>query len=101
MIVGEFGTIHKQGTGFDLSANTALSLIFTRPDGTTLTVTPTLGTVALVTTSLGTFAANTWVQYTFLSGQIDQAGDWTARVTASFGASKTLLSTQATFPVLS
>lgn len=53
-------------TPVDVSAQTAMSFIFKKPDATTLTVTPTF-------TTDGT---NGQIEYTTLTGDIDQAGVW-------------------------
>lgn len=77
----EYGIKIIIGTSFDMSANTLLGLRFEKPDGTTLDVTPTLGTIE-VTTTAGTFAANTWAEYTFVTGNIgaDDDGTWKAQL---------------------
>lgn len=99
MNVGDFGVVLQFGTSFDMSSETALSLTFTKPDLTTLVVTPTLGTQP-VSTPLGVFAANTYVNYTFLTGQVDQAGVWSARLTYTDSVAVTqLISSVGTFSV--
>lgn len=99
MNVGEFGVVLQFGASFDMSANTALSITFIKPDLTTLIVTPTLGTEP-VSTPLGVFAANTYAVYTFVSGDVDQAGMWSARLTYTDTMAATLLiSTIGTFSV--
>ena len=80
---GEYGVRYVLGTSFNMASNTALSLVFTKPDGTTLTKTNPNVTIAntpyapTTTPSLGTFAANTYFLYTFVNGDVDQSGDWT------------------------
>lgn len=83
MNVGEYGVQFVLGVSFDMSSNTSLSLTFTKPDGTTLTVTDPDVTIAAspIVTTAGTFASNTYFLYTFVSGDIDQAGDWSVRGT--------------------
>lgn len=98
MNVNEYGVELQFCVSFDMSANTSLSLTFTKPDSTTLTVTPTLGVVP-VSTPLGIFAANTYVLYTFLNGQVNQAGDWTARLTYQDAQPSKLISTVGSFVV--
>ena len=80
MNVNEYGVQLAFNSSFDMSAETSLSLALTKPDGTVLTKTPTLGVVPLVTTE-GTFAANEYVTYTFINGDVDQAGIWCAQLT--------------------
>ena len=60
---------------FDLSEFSDLDLIFIKPDGDLLDVTPILGT-ADITVSNRNLAANEYVAHTFEIGEIDQAGDW-------------------------
>lgn len=82
MNVNEYGVMFLFSTGFDMSAHTALQINFTKPDGSLLTKTNpnvTLGTVPITTTA-GLFAAHFYVQYTFVNGDVNQVGDWSARV---------------------
>lgn len=100
MNVNEYGILCLFSVGLDLSANTALSIEFTKPDGSQLIVTNpdvTMGTVDVVT-SFGLFPANQYLQYTFADGNVDQAGLWTARATYT-DSSKYLISDPATFVV--
>lgn len=96
MNVGEYGVIKRHGVAFDMSANTALSLTFTKPSGATLTVSnPDVSAPGSVG---GSFAANEYFQYTFANGDVDEAGTWTVRGTYTDG-SKQLISDAATFTV--
>lgn len=84
MNVGEYGVEFVLGTGFDMSANTGLALVFTKPDASVLTVTNPAVTINAspyvgATTPPGTFAGNTYFQYTFLNGDVNQAGLWSVR----------------------
>ena len=85
MNVNEYGIIFVLGVSYDLSSMTNLSITFNKPDGTTLTVaTPDVTISATpIDTTKGTFAANTYALYTFAVGDVDPAGDWTARLTAT------------------
>lgn len=98
MNVNEYGILLQFGVSFDLSANTSLSFTFTKPDNTTLTKTGTLGTVT-ITTTLGTFSANTYATYRFISGDVDQAGDWSVRLTYLDASPARLISTIGVFTV--
>jgi hypothetical protein len=98
MNVNEFGVNLQFEVSFNMAAFTSLSLTFTKPDLTTLTVTPALGIVD-TTTPLGVFAADTYVVYTFLAGQVNQAGNWSARLTYQDGSPAQLISTPGTFTV--
>lgn len=80
----EFGIAFYLNMAYTMAGFTTLSLAFTRPDGTVLTVTsPSVNINAspLVTPSSGTFAANQYAQYTFAAGDINQAGVYSARLT--------------------
>lgn len=98
MNVNEYGVVFQFGVSFNMAAHTSLSLTYTKPDATTLTVTPTLGTVD-VSTPLGTFSANTYVTYTFVNGDVDQAGSWSARLTYQDATPAKLISTSGSFTV--
>jgi len=65
----------------DVSGQTAMSFIYKKPDGTTLTVTP----------SFTTDGTDGKVQYNTLTGNIDQAGVWClqAEVTLPTGTYRT------------
>jgi hypothetical protein len=83
MNVGEYGVAFLFSTGFDMSAFTGIAINFTKPDHSTLVVTDPDVSVPNVdaVTTLGTFAANTYAKYYFVSGDVDQAGEWSAFVT--------------------
>lgn len=98
MNVNEYGVILQFGVSFDMSVETFLSFTFTKPDGTTLTVMGTLGT-SPVTTPLGIFAVHTYATYTFLQGQVDQAGTWEVRLKYQDATPAQLISTVGTFVV--
>jgi len=81
--VGEIGKSIVVNAAYDMSANTDLKLIFTKPDQTTLTVDKAGGVSApsstLVVTIDGvsvTLAANEYWLYATSSGDLDQAGTW-------------------------
>lgn len=101
MNVNEYGVQFVLGVSFDMSANTGLSLIFTKPSGDVLTVTNPAVTIAAspVTTTAGVFAANTYFLYTFVSGDVDEAGSWTVRGTYDASGPVHLISDAATFTI--
>lgn len=106
MNVNEFGITFRFSTGYGMSAFETLSITFTKPDGSTLTVNNTstpnavsLGTVNVTTPDLGVFAANQYANYTFKSGDIDQEGLWTCRLTYTDATPKRLISDQANFTI--
>lgn len=98
MNVDEYGVILQFGVSFDMSSTTGLSFTFTKPDLTTLTVVGTLGTLQITTTE-GIFAANTYATYRFINGDIDQAGEWSVRLTYLDASPARLISTVGTFTV--
>ncbi len=84
--VNEIGKIININAAFDLSGNTDLQIIFTKPDGTTtLTVNKAGGVTApavpyTYTDADGnsvTFNANEYWSYPTSSGDIDVEGTWT------------------------
>lgn len=99
--VGEYGVELLFSTGFDMSDFTGLSIVFTKPSGTILIVTNPAVTVpaADVETTDGLFLANQYVAYTFVSGDIDQVGVWSARVTYDDAAPRHLISDASQFTV--
>lgn len=88
--VGDEGRIHRiralddDDSAFDLSTFTDLTVIYTKPSapaaGGVLTVTPTLGT-SDQTIDGEAAPANTWVEYTFTTGQLDESGCWDVQLT--------------------
>lgn len=103
--VGEFGKIIRVDTNFDLSANTELTLVFTKPDGSTLTKVKTDGVSApgiTVTDPDGVeFTANEYMEYDFASGDLDQAGRWFVRAEYDDATPKNFIGDTVEFTVLS
>lgn len=102
---GQIGVPFRIATGFDMSGSTALSIIFTKPDGTTLTKTNpdvTAPAVALVNDpDLGNVAASTYFEYTNAIDDYDQVGDdWEACAIYVDGTPKSYPTTPAVFEVL-
>jgi len=83
LTVGEMGKKHYVATGQDMSSNTELEIIYTKPDLTTATKTKTAGEVTLGTVGgtfpgIGTVSANEYMYYTIDDPLfLDQAGDET------------------------
>lgn len=98
MNVGEYGLDFNLNVNYDISAATALQLVITRPDGTQITGVPTVGAVQLVTTDQGTFAANKYCIYKFQDGDLNQVGDYLARLTYT-DSTKRLISDSTSFTV--
>lgn len=82
MNVNEWGIRFAFSTGFDLRDATNLELRFTKPSGATLVVdSPNVTNPGVdLETTLGFFPANTWAQYIFQPGDVDEAGEWTCRL---------------------
>lgn len=83
MNVGEYGVLFQLSVGFNISGFTTLTLVITRPDGTSFTRTnPTVSAPAVdVMTTMGLFLANTYGQYTFQVGDLSLAGTYCAELT--------------------
>jgi hypothetical protein len=96
--MGEYGIAYDVNTNYDMSAATSVQMAITRPDGTKITAPATVGMVDLVTPSMGTFAAKKYCTYVFQDGDLDQAGDYSARVIYT-DASKRLISDPVGFTV--
>lgn len=103
---GESGVVFAFSVGFDMSTNTSIQILFWKPSNPwssdtnstpSLTATASLGVVDLVTTA-GTFTSNTYATYTFIPGDVDEAGTWYARVSYT-SISQHLYSDVATFSV--
>ena len=86
LFVEETGRTFRANAGFVMTSNTELSLLFTKPGGTTVTKTSSdgvvLGTVAVTDDDLGALTANEYVEYPIESGLIttSDAGQWAVQV---------------------
>ena len=96
--VGEYGAAYDLLVNYDLSAAMSLQLVITRPDGTKITGAPAVGLVDLVTEELGTFPAKQYCTYVYKDGDLNQAGDYVARLTYT-DATKRLISDPTAFTV--
>lgn len=97
MNVGEYGLAFNLNVNYDLSAATSLSIAITRPDGTVINGAPTAGAVDLVT-PLGMFLAHQYAVYVFANGDLNQAGNYSARLTYT-DATKRLIAPPTGFTV--
>jgi hypothetical protein len=102
---GQIGGTFRANAKFDMSGSTALELTFTRPDGTTLTVTnPDVTAPATPVTdpTLGPLNASEYFEYTTASGDIPvgSKGTWEACGVYEDGTPKRFPSATATFEVL-
>lgn len=101
--VGDIGKDVVLFTKIDMSASTALTMVFTKPDGTKLTKTNpdvTAPASPLVDPILGTLPANEYLSYTLVSSDIDQTGLWTVCGTYADSIPTHLSSASNTFTVL-
>lgn len=80
LYVGDTGKTFRLNTGFDMSGNTELSMVFTKPNGAQITKTSAngvvIGGVQVVDDDLGTLAANEYMEYPIESGLLDSPGEW-------------------------
>jgi len=82
LTVAESGKLFYVATEFDMSSNTELEVVFTKPDGTQSIKTKTGGEVVLGTAAgtfpgVGAVLANEYMIYTIEVGFLDQAADST------------------------
>jgi hypothetical protein len=96
--VGEYGIRFDLNANYDLSPATSLELVITRPDGSKVSGAPDVGQVPLVTADYGTFSAAQYCTYLFKDGDLNQAGDYLARLTYT-DAAKRLISEPVSFTV--
>lgn len=78
--VGESGKRHMIGMAFDMVNYTSLGIVYTKPDGTTLSVTGVIGGTT-ETIGANAYAANYWLYYDWDVGDVDQSGTWSVDVT--------------------
>lgn len=109
--VGEVGKKIRVNCDLDLSSYSQLTIVFTKPDGTT-TVTkttsdgvtaPSTAVTSDLTDSAGdyiVFAANEYMEYTVESGFLDTAGTWSARAQYDDATPNTYIGDTTTFTVL-
>lgn len=100
MNVGEYGLSFDLYVQFDISAFTTLSLTVTRPDGTSFTRTGGLVTApgTDVQTSMGRFPAHQYAHYIVQNGDLNQAGQYQARLTYDDAAGQHLISSETVPP---
>ena len=102
---GEIGKIFRVNADFDMTANSDLTLIFTKPNLAVLSVDKAGGVSApgIPATDPDTgevFAANEYFEYTTKSGDIDQAGSWKVKGEYNDVTPKFFIGATATFSVL-
>jgi len=78
--VGESGKAHRVGVKFDMSANTSINFVYTKPSNATLSVSGVLGTTQETIDGI-LVAANFWASYTFGPGELDESGEWDLQLT--------------------
>ena len=103
--VGEIGKTLRVDCNFDLSSYSELTLIFTKPDGTT-TITKTTADgisapgVEVTDPDGNVFSASEYMEYDFESGVLDTDGIWTVRPKYNDVTPKTFFGEPKTFSVL-
>lgn len=98
----EFGKTFRYATTYDMSANTALDLKFTAPDGTVYTISNprvTAPAVSVVDPTLGTLEASTYMEFTTLATDFEMAGPWTVCGTYTDATPKIFYGNDAEFEV--
>ena len=101
MNVNESGIAICFSTGFNMAGFDTISIEFTKPDGTTLTVDNPSVTVpgTPIETTAGLFNANEYAQYVTQPGDINQVGEWSARVYYTDSSPLDLISDVGTFEI--
>jgi len=78
--VGESGKRHRVNVKFDMSSNTSIGFVYTKPSGATLTVPGVLGTSSITIAGVSV-SPNFWAYYDFVPGDLDEAGDYDLQIT--------------------
>ncbi len=103
---GQIGGVFRGWAKFDLSGFTELTLVFTRPDDTKLTVTTADGVTApgvpVTDPDLGPLPANEYFEYTTVDGDIPAGskGEWDSCGIYTDATPKVYPSAKGTFQVL-
>lgn len=103
--VGEIGKLIRVNCDYDLTSNTQLSLVFTKPGGTSVTKTKADGITAPSTAATDPdtgdiYAANEYMEYAVESGLLDEDGIWTVYAKYEDATPKTFIGDSVTFSVL-
>ena len=91
MIAGEYGIVFRLETSFNIASFSSLSLKFTKPDGTILTVTNPAVSVG--------GSSSTQALYTFQNGDVTLPGNWQAQLTYQDATPRQLISQRANFTI--
>jgi len=79
--VGESGKRHRIIVQFDMSSNTSIDFVYTKPiSSDLLSVSGVLGTTAETIDGVSV-AANFWAYYDFEPTDLDEAGNWDLQIT--------------------
>lgn len=80
--VGDFGRYYRLNANFDMSGFSSISLVITRPDGSSITkASPDVALIATdLSTPLGPFLANQHIAYKFADGDLNAAGNYSVRL---------------------
>lgn len=101
--VGEIGQLFTYATYFDLSANTELTITFTSPEGVETVIDDSRITAPAAPyddPTLGMLAASTYMQFTTLSTDFTESGEWTVYGTYEDATPRLLYGDCAKFDVL-
>ena len=105
ILTKEVGKLFRYSTGYDLSQNTNLALVFTHTDGTTFTLnsttTPAVTAPAAVAADpdLGSVKANTYMQFTTKADTFVKPGGWSVRGIYEDATPKKFYGTKVSFSV--
>ena len=102
---GEIGKIIRVNAEFDMTNNSQLTLVFTKPNLAILSVNKASGVSAPGTPATDpdtgeVFEANEYFEYTTKAGDIDQSGSWKVRGEYDDITPKHFIGNTATFTVL-
>lgn len=98
--VNETGQVIRANFGQDISAATSYNFIIEPQAGAKQEkTTATVGTIN-VTVGDETYLANQYIEYTTLTGDIDQAGQWRLKGEATLSATQKVISDYQRFTVL-
>lgn len=87
----EYGKTIYVNVGMDISTASETEILFTKPDGTTLSKLIADGVdigIVPVSADCSVFAANEYIKYVTVDGDIDQSGSWNVRAIITIGSQK-------------
>ena len=84
--VGEVGKILYVTCDSDVSASTTQEIECVKPSGATVVYTATVGGTQITDPCGNITPADFYIQYTFQTGDLDEAGNWTVRAVITTGS---------------